>query len=58
MKKIIIFLLLSAPLCLLAQTRNKAASKLAPGQAASLINGAKIYKQNCLTCHQADGGSD
>ena len=27
-----------------------------PAAAASLANGKLVYTQNCLTCHQADGG--
>jgi len=32
------------------------AAKVKPAAAASLANGKLVYTQNCLTCHQADGG--
>jgi mono/diheme cytochrome c family protein len=42
----------------LAQTKNKAAAKATPrySLAASITSGLAVYKQYCLTCHQADGG--
>jgi|GEM_PF-2480579 len=34
----------------------KAATKADPAMAASLTRGAVVYKNVCITCHQADGG--
>jgi len=32
------------------------AAKAKPAAASSLANGKLVYTQNCLSCHQADGG--
>jgi len=34
----------------------KTTAKAAPAMAASLTRGAVVYKNVCITCHQADGG--
>lgn len=36
--------------------KKPAAAKTKPTASASLANGKLVYTQNCLTCHQADGG--
>jgi mono/diheme cytochrome c family protein len=36
--------------------KKKTASKAKSAAASSLANGKLVYTQNCLTCHQADGG--
>jgi len=61
MKFLLLPLLLSSlALPSLAQTRPKAKSKAKPKTtaaipAATLARGAVVYKNVCLTCHQADG---
>jgi len=37
---------------LMAQTKLKPA----PGKETTMANGAKVYKQYCMACHQADAG--
>jgi len=39
-----------------AQAKPKPTPKPAPSKAATMANGAKVYKQYCMACHQADAG--
>jgi len=60
MKKLIAVLLLS-PFCflLMAQIKQKPKPKAKPISAAakaSAANGLMVFTQNCVSCHQADGG--
>lgn len=60
MKKLIAVLLIF-PFCfmLMAQTKQKPKLKAKPVSAAvkeSAANGLKVFTQNCISCHQADGG--
>lgn len=62
MKKLLfVFTLLPFGFLLMAQNKPKAKPKLAAKPVstmdkASAANGLKIYSQNCISCHQADGG--
>jgi mono/diheme cytochrome c family protein len=38
------------------KAKAKPAAKADPAMAASLTRGAVVYKNVCITCHQADGG--
>jgi len=60
MKKLIAVLLLS-PFCflLMAQIKQKPKPKAKPISAAAKVsaaNGLMVFTQNCVSCHQADGG--
>jgi len=56
MKLVLSLLLLCAPFLLSAQTKTTKTKAPAPGMAASITRGGLVYKQYCLSCHQADGG--
>ncbi len=58
MKKLIAVLLLS-PFCflLMAQIKQKPKAKpISAAAKASAANGLIVFTQNCVSCHQADGG--
>lgn len=57
----LIAVLLIFPFCFIpmAQTKQKPKPKAKPVSAAakeSAANGLKVFTQNCISCHQADGG--
>jgi mono/diheme cytochrome c family protein len=61
MKKFIMIILLTFGCCQLkAQVKTpakvRAKARAAASLAVSKVDGKKVYVQNCLTCHQADGG--
>ncbi|QKJ30259.1 cytochrome c [Mucilaginibacter mali] len=56
MKKLFVLLLLVSPVCLKAQTKSKSKVIATAGITVSVTRGEKVYKQYCLSCHQADGG--
>ncbi len=54
-KKIVLVFILSAATITCAKAQVKHRSTTASHFAAAMANGKKVYTQNCLTCHQADG---
>lgn len=57
MKKYLIAIIFAFSCCqLMAQVKKTTKVKPVIGLAASKVDGKAVYVQNCLTCHQADGG--
>ncbi|MFP5040003.1 c-type cytochrome [Parasediminibacterium sp. JCM 36343] len=55
-KMLLVAIICSATVYVWAQTQKPAKKSIAQSPAASAQRGAGVYKTECLSCHQADGG--